>query len=147
MSLINIDNTIVDCVLINNAEKYIIEKNPGPKQAAKKQLTKMGNKNKQVNTAKNQLRQMRATAAADRQLALIPRIKTSPAQRAARADLEAFVKNVLMVDKPFVIPRDVATNVAVKKFDYAHKIVPQSNQTQGAFMVRPNALFLSLSNV
>ena len=53
MSLVNIDNTIVDCVLINNAEKYIIEKNPGPKQAAKKQLTKMGNKNKQVNTAKN----------------------------------------------------------------------------------------------
>ena len=146
MSLVNIDNTIVDCVLVNNAEKYIIEKNPGPKQAAKKQLTKMANKNKQVNTAKNQLRQLRAKAAADRQLALIPRIKTSPAQRAARADLEAFVKNVLTVDKPFVVPRDVATNVAVKKFDYAHKIVPQANQSQGAFMVRPNAeAFLSIA--
>ena len=65
---------------------------------------------------------------------VVPKPKTSLYKKS----MEEFIKNILLVEKPFVLPRDVSTNVAVKHFAYTKPINPDPDQDKGCIIVRPN---------
>ena len=109
----------------------MVEKNPGP-NAKKKAAKNKNNNNAKQNPVNPKALKLKVDAVKSK--VVVPKPKTSLYKKS----MEEFIKNILLVEKPFVLPRDVSTNVAVKHFAYTKPINPDPDQDKGCIIVRPN---------
>jgi hypothetical protein len=76
------------------------------------------------------------------------RMSTENSLIAYRDNVEDFVENMLTLEKPFILPREVPTPVAPHLFGYSVKVSPPAGVTRGAMIVRPSPdAFLDFAEV
>lgn len=71
-----------------------------------------------------------------------------PALRLMENNVEEFARNMLTLEQPFILPRDIPTDVAPHLFSHSTKISPEEGVTKGAVIFRPHPdAFLDLAEV
>lgn len=67
---------------------------------------------------------------------------------ALRDNTQEFVENMLTLERPFLLPREIPTPVAPHLFSYSVKVSPPVGVTQGAMIIRPSPdAFMDLAEV